>query len=213
MAADNSAGDSAETKLYIFGTAISAEELENRRDHWDVDGEDMCSTEVIHGTISEAPSVARELAQSLHSLMPDLEDVQMMMSSESSDGGEIIVISNPGPDPKAACLKALGIAEANMEIVSKAANTKDRDWSEYTKLGLNLEPDEWEDLIPEEEYEEEEDMARFQSVVAGTKVMAEKLKDGFLFNLNANIAVGPVIFGGYASDGNIVGVLSSRVWT
>ena len=41
----------------------------------------------------------------------------------------------------------------------------------------------------------------------------EKLQNHFIFNFSDEAVVAPVIYGGYASDGSIVGVLSCRVWT
>eukprot|EP00928_Gymnodinium_smaydae_P054380 TRINITY_DN38164_c0_g1_i1.p1 TRINITY_DN38164_c0_g1~~TRINITY_DN38164_c0_g1_i1.p1 ORF type:complete len:389 (-),score=100.32 TRINITY_DN38164_c0_g1_i1:131-1240(-) len=216
------AGDAAKTqkpeelKLYVCGSSCTAFELEKRRDDWDgPDGEDdLCSNDVQHGAMADAPPGAKEVADQLIAAMPELEDIQMMYSSESSDGGEVIVIGGPGDDPELACLKALGIKKENFEGAKAAATLENKNWKEFQKLGFNRDPDDAEDFIPEEEFDgDEEGMRQFKQVLVGTKIMTEKLSKHFLFNFKDSLAVAPVIYGGYASDGNIVGVLSSRVWT
>lgn len=204
-------------KLFVMGARCSALELEKRRDDWDGgDGEDdLCSADVMHGIMSDAPQVARQVAEELAKAMPGLEDIQIMGSSEGSDGGEIVVISSPGPDPKAAILNALSIRSVNWESSKKAATLKSIDFKTH-KHGFTRDPDECDDFDPVDEFgerEEEPDMwNEYDQLIAGTKILSS-LDKGFLFNYLDSHAVAPVIFGGYASDGSIVGVLSSRVWT
>eukprot|EP00930_Biecheleria_cincta_P047182 TRINITY_DN32653_c0_g1_i1.p1 TRINITY_DN32653_c0_g1~~TRINITY_DN32653_c0_g1_i1.p1 ORF type:complete len:389 (-),score=94.23 TRINITY_DN32653_c0_g1_i1:34-1200(-) len=204
-------------KLFVMGARCSALELEKRRDDWSGgDGEDdLCSADVMHGIMSDAPPVARQLAEDLAKAMPDLEDIQIMGSSEGSDGGEIVVIGTPGPDPKAAILNALGIRRVNWESSKKSATLKNIDFKTH-KHGFTRDPDEFEDFDPLDEFgerEKEPDMwNEYDQILAGTKILST-LDKGFLFNFLDSHAVAPVIFGGYASDGSIVGVLSSRVWT
>ena len=43
--------------------------------------------------------------------------------------------------------------------------------------------------------------------------MASDLSDHFQLNFSDTVVVAPVLYGGRASDGNVVAVLSMRVWT
>lgn len=203
-------------QLFVFGEPCSALELEKRHDDWcgpDIGGSsDLCAADIMHGKMSDAPAASKEIAELLQKAMPNLQDTQMMMSSESSDGGEVIVISSPGDDPKVACLKALAMKQGNLEAASKAATLLDMNWRDHAEVGFNRDPD--EEFLPDEEFEDmEEDRQMFDDVLKGTGIMNDKLVKHFLFNFLDSFSVAPVIYGGYASDGNIVGILSSRVWT
>merc|ERR1712032_1431760 len=58
------------------------------------------------------------------------------------------------------------------------------------------------------------DEIRQKAVVNGTRIMAAAVHGGFEFNFKENgFPVAPVIYGGYTIDGNVVGVITSRVWT
>ena len=46
-----------------------------------------------------------------------------------------------------------------------------------------------------------------------TAIMANELTDQFELNFTDTIVVAPVLYGGCAIDGNIVAILSMRVWT
>ena len=48
---------------------------------------------------------------------------------------------------------------------------------------------------------------------ATTAIMASDLTNHFELNFSDEIVVAPVLYGGRASDGNVVAVLSMRVWT
>ncbi len=43
--------------------------------------------------------------------------------------------------------------------------------------------------------------------------MGESLEKHFEFNFTETLVTAPVIYGGYAKDKSIVGILSMRVWT
>ena len=53
-------------------------------------------------------------------------------------------------------------------------------------------------------------ITRFTMVYQQTE---EKLEKHFIFNFSDDAQVAPMIWGGYASDGCIVGIISGRVWT
>ncbi|CAE7666841.1 unnamed protein product [Symbiodinium sp. CCMP2592] len=206
--------------LYL-SDPCSRTQLAERRDDW------MCGDECLvdeeqegkHADIADAPAAAREVADAMRNAAPDLRDIPICLSSESSDGGEIIVIGDPGPDPKKACLKALGIrkmcedetigekkmlADPEMIGVWTAAFVETLNMTDKLRCGFN-------DDDPEEE--EAEEAGNQKQILALTKIMSDKLQKHFLFNFSDEIVTAPVIYGGYASDGSIVGVLSSRVWT
>ena len=200
-------------------------QLAERRDDW------MCGDECLvdeeedgkHADIADAPAAAREVADAMRNAAPDLRDIPICLSSESSDGGEIIVIGHPGPDPKKACLKALGIrkmcedetigeknmlADPEMIGVWTTAFVETLNVKGKLKNGFNDDDEE-----EEEQEEEVEEAGNQKQILALTKIMNDKLHKHFLFNFSDEIVTAPVIYGGYAGDGSIVGVLSSRVWT
>jgi len=88
------------------------------------------------------------------------------------------------------------------------ATFSDEDWSKKLEIGFNADPEE-EDLDDEDSEEKDED----SEVIIITKIMSEKLERHFSFGFDSDVVVAPQFYGGYASDGNIVGVLSKRVWT
>ena len=169
-----------------------------------------------HADMADAPAAAREVAEAMREAAPDLQNIPVCLSSESSDGGEIMVIGHPGPDPKTACLKVLGIRKhcedvlADPELVDvwATARVETLDVRGKLKKGFN-------DHEEEEEGEEEdvEEAGNMRQILALTKIMNDKLQKHFVFDFSEEIVTAPVIYGGYASDGSIVGVLSSRVWT
>ena len=111
----------------------------------------------------------------------------------------IIIIAHPGCDPKQACLRALGVSEA----MDEGAFSEETDWNDITKRGFNIE----EDM---EDYIDVEKMAA--GFVAITKIMAAELQQHFEFGFEVEAnPMAPVIYGSYASDDDIVGVLSSRM--
>ena len=65
----------------------------------------------------------------------------------------------------------------------------------------------------DEEEGEEPPSADLLKVRATTAIMAEELGDHFELNFSDEIVVAPVLYGGRAADGNVVAVLSMRVWT
>mmetsp|Transcript_42916 Transcript_42916/g.109057 ORF Transcript_42916/g.109057 Transcript_42916/m.109057 type:complete len:300 (-) Transcript_42916:30-929(-) len=167
---------------------------------------------VQHRRMEEAPKAAQEVAHALQTAFPGLADVQMLCrNSESDDGGEVVVIANPGADAKEACFKALAICtqvEQGGETfgpLSDHVEFEKKDWSNFLERGFNRDPEEDED--------EDEDDQDSPGIVALTRVMAEKLTQGFSFTFSDRLSVAPMLWGGFASDGSIVGILTSRCWT
>lgn len=210
--------------LYL-SDPCSFTELAERRDGW-MCGDEECLVDEEedgkHADIADAPAAAKEVADAMKEAAPGLSEIQVCGSSESGDGGEIIVIAHPGPDPKKACLKALGIrkicdddsigenadeADPEMTGVWTTATLDSIDMKGKLTKGFNKDDED------EEEDEEEEEGGDKKQMLALTAVMNEKLQKHFCFNFGDEVVTAPVIYGGYASDDCIVGVLSSRVWT
>lgn len=61
--------------------------------------------------------------------------------------------------------------------------------------------------------EDDDDTLDRRCIKAATALMAADLQHHFELNFSEEIAVAPVLYGGRASDGNVVAVLSMRVWT
>lgn len=162
------------------------------------DEESIVDEDLQHKALKDAPKAAKEVAQKLQKALNKAN----LPAGESDCKGEVIVIANPGDDTKEACLTALGIKKTagETEVWEVAQLTDDKNYGDCKCFC-------WDD-----EDDVEEDDADYEKVQAATKVLAE-LDKHFEFNFGDEIVVAPVIYGGYASDGNIVGVLSMRVWT
>ena len=61
--------------------------------------------------------------------------------------------------------------------------------------------------------EDDGDTLDRRCIKAATAIMAADLQYHFELNFSEEIAVAPVLYGGRAADGNVVAVLSMRVWT
>eukprot|EP00747_Dinoflagellata_sp_TGD_P218278 gnl/TRDRNA2_/TRDRNA2_90552_c0_seq1.p1 gnl/TRDRNA2_/TRDRNA2_90552_c0~~gnl/TRDRNA2_/TRDRNA2_90552_c0_seq1.p1 ORF type:complete len:275 (+),score=49.60 gnl/TRDRNA2_/TRDRNA2_90552_c0_seq1:47-826(+) len=144
----------------------------------------MVEQHVEHLSMDAAPEVARDVAKSVAKTLGDRLNKQLCMNSDGEDSGEVIVIANPGRDAKQACTAALAIRDAANTEVSK------RNWEDGFN-GQGAEPE----------------------IAACTKIMIESLADRFEFTACEEVEVAPYIWGGYASDGSIVGILTGRTWT
>ena len=134
----------------------------------------------------------------------------------------MIVISNPGASARAACATALAIRnevegdDDEEHAITIRPYQKSINWSVYAakKIGFNY--DLQFDSI--DEYEGEVGHENMRGFVGMTEIMSKRLTGGFIFSLypvyggsSRCPAVSPIIYGGYASDGSIVGVLASCV--
>mmetsp|Transcript_92170 Transcript_92170/g.127958 ORF Transcript_92170/g.127958 Transcript_92170/m.127958 type:complete len:193 (-) Transcript_92170:192-770(-) len=191
--------------LYL-SDACTFSELAARRDPWMTGGGDEESLvdekegDEKHADMADAPAVAKSVALAMKEAAPELGEFQIVGSSETSAGGEVVVIGQPGSDTKEACLKALGIRSG----VWSSATLEPLDVQGKLKTGFNA---------GDEDDEGPGDAAEKKQILAVTEIMSLKLRKNFEFNFKEEIVSAPVIYGGYASDGSIVGVLSSRVWT
>ncbi|CAE8623747.1 unnamed protein product [Polarella glacialis] len=191
--------------LHVF-RPCSARELSERRGcghMWLVGGAGevhIVADHVQHSGMDSAPQAGKEVATAMATVAPDLENI-IVLHSESEESGEILVISSPGQDPKQACISALALLDRDPEMGESSPNIHEhatlvsKDWNEHLERGFSC-MDEAEG-----------------SLLAITKIMADSLEQHFEFSFDDEVVTAPVIYGGYASDGSIVGVLSARVWT
>jgi len=215
--------EAAGATLHLF-KQMSAVRLCHDGGGWSQGDQGLCMgqgyPEIQHKTMTDAPAVAREVAERLNEAL----DGATLPASESDIDGRVIVISNlPAhvlrTTTKKACLEALAIVKeiiimtpqesrdgrAQLEDVWGMATLGKKDWSKrqqfcYTDV----------ELPTSGSTEEEENSAK---IAMATKIMGESLTDHFEFNFEDGITTAPVIYGGYAADGSIVGVLGMRVWT
>lgn len=153
-------------------------------------------------SMGDAPLVGREIANALVQAFPDLEHSKVCCDSRGTDGGEVVVISNPGPDPEHACFCALGLHTLSDWSGARSKVTLEwQDWKANVAQGLSF-----------NDVEEAEGTPESISFRAMTTIMVEQLRQHFAFGFCEDITVAPVIYGGYASDGTIVGILTSRVY-
>jgi len=165
-----------------------------------------CST-VLHRPIHEAPLVAREIAIRMQKSI----DGAILPADESDTKGRVVVITGAtkGRLPtKDVCLQALGIktGKVNGRILLNEAVIFEKDYSELRgREGFCFNDD-------SDEYKDERNNHEVK-IRETTAIMAAELTDHFELNFSENIVCAPVLYGGRASDGNLVAVLSMRVWT
>lgn len=185
-------------RLHLF-EPCSARELSERRGcstHWSMYGSHIVAEGVEHYGMDTAPTAAQEVANDMQNAAPDLQNTNII-SGESDENGEIVVIANAGDDPKLACFKALGfVASDPDEFINLFQLTTlcKRSWHKYLNRGFNVGD-------------------KDDGLLAITKMMAERLSGHFEFSFSGGVVCAPVIYGGYAADGSIVGVISARVRT
>eukprot|EP00929_Paragymnodinium_shiwhaense_P092556 TRINITY_DN5249_c0_g1_i1.p1 TRINITY_DN5249_c0_g1~~TRINITY_DN5249_c0_g1_i1.p1 ORF type:complete len:279 (-),score=53.23 TRINITY_DN5249_c0_g1_i1:342-1178(-) len=150
-----------------------------RRAFWCAGG---CDKEpvVLSGVHFQSMETASDTAKAVAAAMDEafsphgaLCNVHVCLSSEGGDAGEVIVISNPGTDTKAACLKAFAIREVH----AAEADVKENNWSDYLQCGFNRD---------QEDDDDEEDSSK-RGFVAMTKVMSERLTKGFTFTFSEEV--------------------------
>ncbi|CAE7655230.1 unnamed protein product [Symbiodinium sp. CCMP2456] len=164
-----------------------------------------------HCDMSKAPSAAKAVAEALNSAAPDLESTRIIGGSKASgDGGQVIVIANPGSDALSACQQALAIDDEDQEqeqewtpgqIYASAIPGRLRHLRFQDRLEVGFNRDDFDEPGEEDRVESQ--------LQAATQIMCDKLSSHFEFDLGRCLT-GPVIFGGFCEDGSIVGVLASR---
>lgn len=200
--------------LFVFGACSGLELAE--RVGWDAHDWGMVES-MQHRDMEQAPAIAGEVAKAMQNAAPGLEGIQIVRSNEADGGGTVIVIASAGDNPAKACLKALGISKVQEGLEEERQDEKrhddmagvsihEQDWSKHLKSGFNR-------CAGDEFDSDDDDEGEMDQLLNVTKIMNEKLDKHFEFGFTDECVNAPMIFGGYASDGCIVGVLSSRVWT
>ncbi|KAL7528544.1 hypothetical protein ACHAWF_002602 [Thalassiosira exigua] len=179
---------------------------------WIVGGsgwENLAREDVHHQALDAAPDAALVVARRLH----DALDGAILPGSESDSMGRVVVIEAPWPEgerlpERQMILGALGLKEVADEVnlLEESTMTASQPGGSCW-LGHTLEDAEdfpWLDDVSNN---------NFGKARRVTDLMASNLEDLFEFNFSERIVCAPVLFGGRASDGNIVAILSMRVWT
>mmetsp|Transcript_85822 Transcript_85822/g.199502 ORF Transcript_85822/g.199502 Transcript_85822/m.199502 type:complete len:427 (+) Transcript_85822:38-1318(+) len=173
-----------------------------------VDCEDLYGELVEALPLDQAPKAPGAIAKRIAGILGDA----CLPAGESDGPGVVIVIANPEDDLGTAFMEGLCMAkeaEDGEVVLADIFEKNDRDWSDYVDTGFCFSLDDDDDDEDEEDEGEEDRKARIKAV---TKIMAEELTDHFELNFDDSLCVGPKLYGGY-KDGDIVGVLSYRVWT
>eukprot|EP00438_Fugacium_kawagutii_P022482 Skav229689 [mRNA] locus=scaffold3722:170989:179107:- [translate_table: standard] len=110
---------------------------------------------------------------------------------------------------------ALLVSSRSSLICWKALAPTDQPAPLELNSGDRSDPFQDAESIMEDGTEEEElqQLCKITKIMVDSRSMFEKLERHFIFNFTDDAQVAPVIYGGYASDGCIVGVISARVWT
>lgn len=158
----------------------------------------LCLRGVRHRALDTAPPAAREVAQELReALVADLR-------SAGRDDSEVIAISGAGSDAREACLRGLAIRREDRRF-DREGNELGRPTPEGEGLDL------WGATAAEGVDVSSEKAIRFFWHLAKIReVMGRRLTGHFLFRFSMDDeSPKPIVLGGFASDGSIVGVLSS----
>ena len=188
-------------------SAAELSQLSGSGTSWMVGGssdENLAEAAVIHSDIAAAPQVARLVAERIGAALGDAK----LPASESDTTGRVVVIAGVGdtgmPD-KAGLMAALGLKRQVDHVVLLDKCTlapKDYLMAERGFCYTN-----------EHGQQDNDDTYDRRCIKAATAIMGTYLRDHFELNFSDKIVVAPVLYGGRASDGNVVAVLSMRVWT
>jgi hypothetical protein len=173
---------------------------------WIVGGfsqENLADDAVIHSDMAAAPSVARDVAERMCSTLRD----SILPAGDSDTTGRVVVIVGAGvsgvPDVSS-LLTALGLKRQVEHIVlADVAMLATRDYHSQV-AGF---------CFPNGTLQGGAGSDDARQIQATTALMAASLTDHFELNFSDEIVVAPVLYGGRASDGNVVAVLSMRVWS
>lgn len=171
--------------------------------------ENLADGAVTHKDIKDAPptpgGVARRMSLALASAW--------LPASESDTQGRVVVITGAGstgvPPTRGCLLSALGLKHHvdGKNLLNEAQVTpKDYSGPKASKGFCFM------DCDTDDEDDDDEDPHK-SKVKATTAIMGSELTDHFELNFSDEIVCAPVLYGGRASDGNVVAVLSMRVWT
>merc|ERR1712232_370333 len=119
--------------------------------------------------MGNAPAAAKKVAEALRSAMPNLDSLPLNLNRFAGydpkwAGGEVIVISSPGEDPKQSCIAALGVQEEHVKNMTEKSDAAFLSKMEYT-MG-------WVDTESKDDDVKEE-------LLKGWKIFKSSLKDTF----------------------------------
>jgi hypothetical protein len=185
----------------------SAADLSEASGLWIIGGEsdeNLADASVTHCDMAAAPPAARRTAEHMHNALGNAT----LPASESDTTGHVVVIvgvGDKGLPNKAGLLAALGLKTQvdGVALLDEAILTP-KNYLQHAACGFCYSEED------EDDDDEDEDRRR---VRATTAIMVAELRDHFELNFSEDIVAAPVLYGGRASDGNVVAVLSMRVWT
>lgn len=191
-------------------SAAALSEASGSGTSWIVGGEgeeNLADAAVMHKDLQNAPVAARGVAQRMSQALAGA----WLPASESDTQGRVVVIvgaGSTGTPPKSVVLSALGLKNhVDGKVLIDEAQLMPKNYSgPNAAKGFCFMDDD------DEEDGDEEDVNKAR-VKATTAIMASDLTNHFELNFSDEIVVAPVLYGGRASDGNVVAVLSMRVWT
>lgn len=195
-------------------------------DEWEgPDGKgNFCLPGVIHKGMDSASACAQEVAREM---APPLEKGPINLSIGGMEilTDEVCIISHPSDDLKDTILQALAVRREDLRLDSdgdlreeqglglaapgsgfdiwEEAEVVEKDWSKDV-IGLDFSRSELEEGDTGDEGQK-----MLRQAIAVTDVMAKRLTRHFQFSMpEQECMTSPVFWGGSASDGSIVGVLS-----
>jgi hypothetical protein len=202
-------GSAASIRLFVRQPTTVAElsTVSGNGTSWIIGGssdENLALDSVTHNDMAGAPEAARQVAERLCDALGDA----VLPAGESDSTGRAVAIAgagNAGRPVEADLLEALGLkARVDHVVLSDEARVLDRNYMQ-AEMGFCFSND-----AGQLDRDGGVDQRRIQ---AATSIMAADLHDHFELNFSEEVACAPVMYGGRACDGNVVAVLSMRVWT
>lgn len=213
--------------LYMYNPTNAADlsEMSSGGSGWMIGGEsndNIANSAVIHNDIAHAPGImqSRQIAQCIHEKLIGVT----LPASESDTNGHVVVIAgiectnndndqNSMLPSKADLLKALGIKDKvdGITLLNEATLTP-KDYAQHVTHGFCYGTADYDEYYDNDDNDNSSSSDR-QRIKDITAIMVHELTDHFELNFSDTIVVAPVLYGGRACDGNIVAILSMRVWT
>ena len=209
--------------MYNPTNAADLSEMSSGGSGWMIGGEsnvNIANSAVIHNDIAHAPGMqSRQIAQCIHEKLIGVT----LPASESDTNGHVVVIAgieytnndndqNSMLGSKADLLKALGIKDKVDGItLLNEATLIPKDYAQHVTHGFCYSTADYDEYDNDDnDNSSSSDRQRIKDITA---IMVHEFTDHFELNFSDTIVVAPVLYGGRACDGNIVAILSMRVWT
>jgi hypothetical protein len=212
--------------MYNPTNAADLSEMSSGGSGWMIGGEsndNIANSSVIHNDIAHAPGMqSRQIAQCVHEKLIGVT----LPASESDTTGHVVVIAgieytnnddndqNSMLPSKADLLKALGIKDKvdGITLLNEATLTP-KDYAQHVTHGFCYGTADYCDEYDNDDNDNSSSSSDRQRIKDITAIMVHEFTDHFELNFSDTIVVAPVLYGGRACDGNIVAILSMRVWT